>query len=198
MKRNSNDFFPTVSWENQWGNWQAALSNVAAFLSLSPTWGCYSHSWTLGVQKFFDKHTLADPREATGCREVRYTQPMGIFDLNNCFRLKHSWQFESNANIMTKGDVVNYRMLNATCDLSFVVQKCWLKDDELCLRVSVWDVLQRAAQAMQMDYGCYTIDQKTYKNTHLLNVSLRYTFKVQQSKYKGTGAGRDTAGRMRK
>lgn len=35
-------------------------------------------------------------------------------------------------------------------------------------------------------------------NNHRLYVSLRYTFNAQKSKYKGTGAGQDAAGRMKK
>lgn len=283
MKRYTDDFFPSLSWANQWGSWQTALSysiktsrpsywmlseslqylnpyslqqgdpklknatiqevsanvrwkwinlfiayerrddaltqwsyiyndkgvilikninmkdpmrNVAAFLSLSPTWGCYSPNWTLGVQKFFDKHTLADPRETTGTREVRYTQPIGYFDLNNAFRFKHSWQLECNANIMTRGDVMNYRMKNTSCNLSFVVQKCWLQNDALCLRASISDVLQRSTQKIEMDCGYYTMNQHTIYNRHRLNISLRYTFNAQQSKYKGTGAGKEAASRM--
>lgn len=283
MKRYTDDFFPSLSWANQWGSWQTALSysiktsrpsywmlseslqylnpyslqqgdpklknatiqevsanvrwkwinlfiayerrddaltqwsyiyndkgvilikninmkdpmrNVAAFLSLSPTWGCYSPNWTLGVQKFFDKHTLADPRETTGTREVRYTQPIGYFDLNNAFRFKHSWQLECNANIMTRGDVMNYRMKNTSCNLSFVVQKCWLQNDALCLRASISDVLQRSTQKIEMDCGYYTMNQHTIYNRHRLNISLRYTFNAQQSKYMGTGAGKEAASRM--
>ena len=284
MKRYTDDFFPSLSWSNQWGSWQTALSygvktsrpsywmlseslqylnpyslqqgdpklknatiqevsanvrykwvnlflayerrddaltqwsyiyndqgvilikninmedpmrNFAAFLSLSPTWGCYSPNWTLGVQKFFDKHTLADPREATGTREVRYNQPIGYFDLNNAFRFKHSWQLECNANLMTRGDVMNYRMQNTSCNLSFVVQKCWLKNDALCLRATISDVLQRSTQKLEMDCGYYTMNQHTINNRHRLNVSLRYTFNAQQSKYKGTGAGKEAASRMK-
>ena len=177
-------------------NMEDPMRNVAAFLSLSPTWGCYSPNWTLGAQKFFDVHTLADPREATGTREVRYTQPIGYFDLNNAFRFKHSWQLECNANLMTRGDVMNYRMQNTSFNLSFVVQKCWLRNDALCLRASVNDVLQRATQKMEMDCGYYLLNQHSINNRHRLDVSLRYTFNAQQSKYKGTGAGKEAASRM--
>ncbi len=285
MSRHTDDFFPTLSWANQWGSWQTSLSysmrtsrpsywqlseailylnpyslqqgdpklknatrheldanvrwkwmnlymsyeqrdnsisqwsyiynkegvilikqinladpvrNFAAFLSASPTWGCYSPNWTIGVQKFFNKFTLADPREASGERVVRYTEPIGFFDLNNTFRFKHSWQLECNASIMTPGDVMNFRMMDTSCNLNLVVQKCWLKNDALCLRASVTDVLQRNMQNIEMDCGYYTLTQHNRPNSHRLSVSLRYTFNAQQSKYKGTGAGRDAAGRMSK
>ena len=284
MSRYTDDFFPSVSWTNQWGSWQTSLAysvktsrpsywqlsetitylnpyslqqgdptlknatiyetsanvrwkwlnlymayeqrndaitqwsyiyndkgvilikninlsepmrNFAAFLSASPTFGCYSPNWTVGLQKFFNKLTLADPREASGERTVHYTKPLGIFDLNNAFRFKHSWQLECNSNVMTPGDYMNFRIINTTFNLSFVVQKCWLKNDALCLRASVTDVFQRGHQNIEMDCGYYTLEQGGHSNTHRLNVSLRYTFNAQNSKYKGTGAGKDAAGRMK-
>ena len=285
MSRYTDDFFPSLSWANQWGNWQTSLSytvrtsrpsywqlsetiqylnpyslqqgdptlknatrheldanvrwkwlnlfmsyeqrnntltqwsyiynkegvilikninlpdpvrNFAAFLSATPTWGCYSPSWSLGVQKFFNKFTLADPREASGERVVRYRKPIGIFDCNNTFRLKHSWQLELCANIMTPGDFINFRLINTSFNLAFVVQKCWLKNDALCLRASITDIFQRTNQDIEMDCGYYTLTQRSRSNNHRLYVSLRYTFNAQKSKYKGTGAGQDAAGRMKK
>lgn len=283
MNRSTDDFFPSLSWANQWGSWQTSLNysvktsrpsywqlsetmqylnpyslqqgdpklknsiihevganvrwkflnlymayeqreksitqwsyiyneqgvilikninladpvrNFAAFLSASPVFGCYSPNWTIGFQKFFNKFTLADPRETSGERTVRYTKPFGYFDLNNAFRFKHSWQFECNGNLMTPGDYMNFRLKNTSFNLSFVVQKCWLKNDALCLRASVSDIFQRAHQDVEMDCGYYTMIQRTHPSNHNLNVSLRYTFNAQKSKYRGTGAGKDAAGRM--
>ena len=55
---------------------------------------------------------------------MTFTKPIFFFDLNNTFRFKHSWQLEANANIQTKGDVLNYRILSPSYNLGFVVQKC--------------------------------------------------------------------------
>lgn len=181
---------------------------LATFLSATPTWGCYSPNWTAGMQKFFNKFTLADPRvspsitgrdgEGPGERTVRYTKPIFFFDCNNTFRFKHSWQIECCANIMTPGDVMNFRLTNTSFNLAFVVQKCWLKNDALCLRASITDIFQRTNQNIEMDCGYYTLNQHSSSNNHRLYVSLRYTFNAQKSKYKGTGAGKDAAGRMSK
>lgn len=174
------------------------MRNLSAFLTASPTWGCFSPNWTVGMQKYFDKYTLADPRQATGERQVRYTKPIAYVNLNNAFRFKHSWLLECNAAVMTSGDVMNYRLLSTSFNLGFVVQKCWLRNDALCLRASVTDVLQRNRQNVEMDCGYYTLVQNSRPATHRFNVSLRYTFNAQKSKYKGTGAGQDAAGRMKK
>ena len=149
---------------------QANLSdpvrNLAIFLSANPTWGVYSPSWTIGGQKFWNTMTYDDPRSATGKTDVTFTKPIFFFDIYNTFRFKHSWQLEANANIQTKGDVLNFRILSPSYNVSFVVQKCWLKK------------------------------QKTRSRSHRLDISIRYTFNASKSKYKGTGAGKAERQRM--
>ena len=179
---------------------QANLSdpvrNLAIFLSANPTWGVYSPSWTIGGHKFWNTMTYDDPRSATGKTDVTFTKPIFFFDIYNTFRFKHSWQLEANANIQTKGDVLNFRILSPSYNVSFVVQKCWLKNDALCLRASISDVFQRSVQDMAHDCGFFYTVQKTRSRSHRLDISIRYTFNAQKSKYKGTGAGKAEQQRM--
>lgn len=286
MTRYTNDFFPSVSWSQQWGRWQASLAysartnrpsywqlseaisyinpymiqqgdpklknetmkevsasvryswldffiayeqrdnalnqwpyvyednnnvilmkyinlkepqrNLAMFLTASPTFGCYSPWWRVGWQKYYLKQTVPDPRQATGLREVRHNRPIMFFDFNNTIRLKHNWQLECNTNIMTQGDVQVYRFASNYVNVKFVVQKCWLPDNALCLRASIGNVFQTASQRVKVDAGNYTLNQKNTENRHLLDVSLRYTFNASKNKYKGTGAGRAEAERLGK
>ena len=51
------------------------------------------------------------------------------------------------------------------------------------------DVLQIQQQVL---YGV----QKTRSRSHRLDISIRYTFNAQKSKYKGTGAGKAEQQRM--
>ncbi len=169
---------------------------ASAYLTANPTFGCYSPNWTVGFQQYNVRNTLADPREETGKRDVLYHRPMFIMDINNAFRFKHSWQLEANLNGFTRGDFMNMRLLNDTWNLCFVIQKCWLKNDALCLRASLQDALQRTSQKVEMDCGYYLLHQHCINNRQRLDISLRYTFNAQQSKYKGTGAGKEAAGRM--
>lgn len=169
---------------------------ASAYLTANPTFGCYSPNWTVGIQRYNVKNTLADPREETGKRDIHYHRPMFIMNLSNAFRFKHSWQLEANLNTFTRGDFMNMRLQNDTWNLSFVVQKCWLKNDALCLRASLYDALQRTSQKVEMDCGYYLLNQHSINNRQRLDIALRYTFNAQQSKYKGTGAGKEAAGRM--
>ena len=178
-------------------NLDKPVRNLAMFLTGSPTFGVYSANWTAGWQKYFYTQELADPREANGQRDISYTKPLVFLDLNNTFRLKHKWQLEANMNIVLKGDWMNYHLTENSYNLGFTVQKCWLKNDALCFRVSVFDVLKRSTQRVNMDCGYYFLDQRSRNNSHRLDMSLRYTFNASQSKYKGTGAGKDAQSRMK-
>ena len=172
------------------------IRNLAIFISGNPTWGIYSPSWTVGRQKFWNTMTFDDPREADGKIEVSFNKPIYFIDLNNTFRLKHSWQLEANMNMMSKGDVINFRMLSPSYNLRFVVQKCWLKNDALCLRASISDVLKRSVQDVAQDCGFFYGLQTTTRNNHRLDISLRYSFNASNSRYKGTGAGKSVQQRM--
>ena len=177
-------------------NLSEPVRNLAIFLSANPTFGIWSPNWTIGGQKFWNTMEFDDPRSETGKVKETYTKPIFFFDINNTFRLPHRWQLEANMSIQTKGDVINYRMRTASYNLGFVVQKCWLKNDALCLRASINDVLQRSVQDMGQDCGGYSYWEGKTRSNHRLSVSLRYTFNQSKSKYKGTGAGRAEQQRM--
>lgn len=172
------------------------VRNLAVFLSANPTFGIWSPNWTVGGQKFWNTMEFDDPRSETGKVKETYTKPIFFIDLNNAFRLPHRWQLEANMNIMTKGDVINFHMQSASYRLGFVVQKCWLKNDALCLRVSINDVLQRSVQDMRMNCGTYQVTESLVRSNHRLDISIRYTFNASKSKYKGTGAGQAERQRM--
>lgn len=181
------------------------MRNLAVFLSANPTFNSsifksfnfeYSPNWTVGGQKYWNTMEFDDPRSETGKVKETYTKPIFFIDLNNTFRLPHRWQLEANMNIMTKGDVINFRMLSASYNLGFVVQKCWLKNDALSLRASINDVIQRSVQTIHMDCGGYQMTENAVRSNHRLNISLRYTFNASKSKYKGTGAGQAERQRM--
>ena len=172
------------------------VRNLLVFMSANPTWGVYSPNWSVGMQKPWNKFEFYDPREESGKVMVTYSKPMFFFTLNNAFRFRHSWQVEANMNIRTGGDNINFRMTTPMYNLGFVVQKCWLKNDALCLRVSVSDVLRRSLQDVYSDAGFFIYKEHPFRNNHRLDISLRYTFNASKSRYKGTGAGKDAQSRM--
>ena len=177
-------------------NLDQPLRNVAAFLSASPTFGCYSPNWTLGIQRYFYRQTLMDPSHPDGQRILTAKKPVVFMDLNNAFRFKRSWQLEANLNVMTKGDMMQFTFLRNTYNLGLVVQKCWLKNDALCMRIRLLDVLKRSIQVTYSNAGFLIHTETPIRNNHRLDISLRYTFNASKSRYKGTGAGKDAQNRM--
>ena len=172
------------------------VRNLLVFLSANPTWGVYSPGWSAGMQKPWTRIWFDDPRAESGKVNVSYTRPMFFLTFNNAFRFRHSWQVEANMNIRTKGDNLNFRMTSNAYNLGFAVQKCWLKNDALCLRISLQDVLKRSLQDTYSDAGFLIHTETPIRNNHRLDVSLRYTFNASKSRYKGTGAGKDAQSRM--
>ena len=172
------------------------VRNLLVFLSANPTWGVYSPGWSAGMQKPWTQIEFDDPRTESGKVNVSYTKLMFFLTFNNAFRFRRSWQVEANMNIRTKGDNLNFRMTSNAYNLGFVVQKCWLKNDALCLRISLQDVLKRSLQDTYSDAGFLIHTETPIRNNHRLDVSLRYTFNATKSRYKGTGAGKDAQSRM--
>ena len=177
-------------------NLENPLRNVAAFLSAAPTFGCYSPNWSLGVQRYFYTQVLSDPSHPDGQRTLSAKKPVFFMDFNNAFRFRNSWQIEANLNVMTKGDMQQFTFMRDTYNLGLAVQKCWLKNDALCLRVSLSDVLQKRLTEIFLDNGYFQLHQTSKPNYHRLNVTLRYTFNSSSNKYKGTGAGAEARNRM--
>ena len=163
-------------------NLSEPMRSVTAFMSANPTWGVYSPNWSAGVRKQWNV--------------MGFDRPIFMFNLNNAFRFRRSWQLEANMNIRTKGDNINFRMTTSSYNLGFVVQKCWLKNDALCLRVSVEDVLKRSMQDVYSISEVFIYKEHPFRNYHRLDISLRYTFNASKSRYKGTGAGKDAQSRM--
>ena len=172
------------------------VRNLLVFLSANPTWGVYSPGWSAGMQKPWAEIEFDDPRAESGKVMVSYSRPMFFFTLNNAFRFRRSWQLEANMNIRTKGDNLNFRMTTPAYNLGFAVQKCWLRNDALCLRVSLQDVLKRSLQDTYSNAGFLIHTETPIRNNHRLDVSLRYTFNASKSRYKGTGAGKEAQTRM--
>ena len=172
------------------------VRNLLVFLSANPTWGVYSPGWSAGMQKPWTDIEFDDPRTESGKVMVSYSRPMFFFTLNNAFRFKRSWQLEANMNIRTKGDNLNFRMTSNAYNLGFAVQKCWLKNDALCMRISLQDVLKRSLQDTYSNAGFLIHTETPIRNDHRLDISLRYTFNASKSRYKGTGAGKDAQSRM--
>lgn len=184
-------------------NFDRPIDVFCAFVNLSPTVGVWTTSNTVGVQKQWLSFNLDDPREATGKRHVTYDKPMLIFNSDNAFRLKHDWQLELNSQFYSKAHYRNVRLLQAYWNLTAAVQKSFLKDKSLVVRLSVADIFNTAKQDALLDLGNYTLKQgdvfgegRGNYSFHRVALSVRYAFNATKSKYKGKSAGEAAIKRM--
>ena len=196
-----------VTWSSPYGdegivlvqprNIDTPLRNMAAYVILTPTVGCWNLNYTLGIQPQWFTINAPDAREASGIRVTRFNgKPIGIAQLFNTFTVKNGWQFELGGAVMTPGYSQNLYIRNWYCDVTAAVQKTLLPDGSLVLRFEVNDLFRTAHFDAESDFGSHTISQTNLMDTQLVKFSLRYRFNAARSKYKGTGAGSDTRSRM--
>ena len=184
-------------------NFDRPIDVFCAFVNVSPTVGVWTTSNTVGVQKQWLSFNLDDPREATGKRHVTYDKPMLIFNSDNAFRLKHDWQLELNSQFYSKAHYRNVRLLQAYWNLTAAVQKSFLKDKSLVVRLSIADIFNTAKQDAILDLGNYSLLQgnvfgegRGHYSFHRVSLSVRYAFNATKSKYKGSSAGQDVIKRL--
>ena len=170
---------------------------MSAFVNLTPTVGIWTGNYTIGVQPQWLTINAPDPREASGIRATRFSdKPISFVQMNNSFKVKGGWLFELGGMVMTPGYSENLYIRNWYCDLNAAVQKTFLKDEALVLRLEGADLTGLAHYDVDTDFGSHTISQTNLMDTQRVKLSIRYNFNTAQSKYRGTGAGSDSKNRM--
>ena len=178
-------------------NLQDPVRTIGAFFVFNPTFGCYTMNWTTGVQQQIFTMTLEDPREKAGSRSQSFNNPIFLLNANNTVRLPHSWQIECNLHLQSPGSVQgNIEMKDWKIDLNAAIQKSFLKNDALSLRIAANDLLYHCRQHAVLDNGSIWMEQIKLRPTQRLSLTVRYSFNATKSKYKGKGAGQETIGRM--
>jgi len=193
-----------------WTNLDKPLNSLGAFVNVTNTLGKWSPNYTVVLQKQWLSFDLADPREASGMRTVKYNKPMFIFNANNAWRIPShnddgfgAWQLELNSEFMSGFHYGNAEVRNCFWNLSMGVQKSWLENDALSLRLDVYDIFRTAHHNVRIDLGNYILTQthingveRSVYDPQTIALSLRYKFNARTNKYKGTGAGNDVKSRM--
>ena len=178
-------------------NIESPFRTLEAFVSLSPSVGPLTMTYTLGVQPQWLTINAPDPREPSGIRRTSFNgRPIGFCQLQNALGLAHNWQLELNGTLQSTGYTENLYVKNAYFDLTTAVQKKLLRNGALVLRLEAHDILSTARYNVNSDFGSHTISQTNRMDTQKIKFSLRYSFNTTQSKYRGTGAGKDQKARM--
>lgn len=159
------------------------------FAVASHTWGCYSPTWTAAMVKQWLTLDFDNGSRPFG-------KPMWVCNLNNAFRLPHRWQLELNSEFHSKAHYSNVELVNNYWSLETAVQKSFLKNDALTLRLAWQDMLRKGNNDVYIYYGSYSIHQTNTMDFNRVILTLRYNFNTARSKYKGTGAGKDARNRI--
>ena len=187
---------PIITWANLYNdegvillkpvNTENPLRTLSAFLVATPTIGPWNISATTGFQKTWLK--VGDT--------VFNDAPIWIARLNNTLTLQKGWQLELGGEYHSPGQQQNITLTNHYFDLTAAVQKTLLKDGSLVLRLEGRDLAYKGHNNVFTNLGHYNITQSVLMDTQRLVFSIRYRFNTTESKYKGTGAGKDARQRM--
>lgn len=159
------------------------------FAVASHTWGCYSPSWTVAMVKQWLTLDFDN-----GSRS--FNKPMWVFNASNAFRLPHNWQLELNSEFHSKANYTNVELVNNYWSLETAVQKSFLKNNALTLRLAWQDMFRKGNNDVYIYYGSYSIHQTNTMDFNRVVFTARYSFNAARSKYKGTGAGKDARNRI--
>ncbi len=178
-------------------NLDSPARNLSMFVNVTPTVGVWSLNWTAGFQQQWLSIDAPDPRETSGIRRISFSdKPLFVAQMFNTFSLKNDWQIELGGELHSRGYSQNLYISNVYIDLSAAVQKAFLRDKSLIVRLEGSDLAGHALYNVVSDFGSVAINQTTRMDTQRVELSIRYRFNTAQSKYKGTGAGADTKSRM--
>ena len=178
-------------------NIETPFRQMSAFVNLTPTIGPWTMNYTIGLQPQWLTISVQDPREASGIRVTTFNdKPIYFAQLLNTLTVKGGWQFELGGLVQSPGYSGNLLIMNTNANVTAAIQKTFLKDGSLVLRLEGEDLLGTSHINVDSDFGNHTIMQTNLMDTQRVKLSLRYTFNTAQSKYRGTGAGADSKARM--
>ena len=179
-------------------NLDSPTRNLSMFVNATPTIGIWGINWTAGFQQQWLTIDAPDPREASGIRRISFSdKPLFVAQMFNTLRLKNDWQIELGGELHSRGYTQNLYISNVYFDLSAAVQKAFLRDKSLIVRLEGSDLAGLALTNVVSDFGSVAIKQTNKMDTQRVKLSIRYRFNAAQSKYKGTGAGADVKSRMK-
>lgn len=180
----------------KYSNAKEDVRKINIYLNASPTVGIWNPRYTIGMEKQYFETTVNDPRESSGTRVVKLNDPMFFIQANNTFKLKRSWLIDIDYQYTSHFYYVMYSFSKPKHSLNLAVSKSFLKHDALNVRL-VWnDILNKTKERVSTDYGNFIHSQNNNYYSPCVQLRVSYRFNTANSKYKGTGAGRDAKNRM--
>jgi hypothetical protein len=160
---------------------------LRAMLTLSPRFGLYQPSLTVGVIKDWIK--IPSP-----VGNLSPKNPIGLIQSNNDFQLSPTLTASASLQVMTTGDQQNMTVTKPGYVADVSVTKTFF-DNRLSVRLGGRNLFN-SQQHINIRYGLRSLYQEPHKDSRKFELSVRYNFNATNSKYKGTGAGNDEKNRF--
>lgn len=163
-----------------------SYDKVYASINLSPTFGIWHPSLMAGVQKQWFGMAVRG--------HSRLSNPLGTFRLNNTLDTKLC-QIGLFLTYQTQGADENIFLNSSSFRMDMSLYKSFFKD-RLTVQLYASNMFKTDSRDLTMYYG--TMREALYHAPaqREINITVRYKFNVDKSKYKGTGAGSAQKSRM--
>ena len=164
------------------------IPNLSAFLTASPKFGIWSPIASVGFIKQW--LTITSNNEA-----MKLNKPMFTASLNNSFTLPKGYLLTLDGNFQGKGATQNVHLTKNRFILNLGVTKSFL-DDKLSLTLKGHDILHGNKTGVKLYNNKLHIFQTSIWDSRELEITVRYKFNTNGSRYKGTGAGESEFNRL--
>jgi len=121
--------------------------------------------------------------------------PMPIASLNNSFSLPNDFLVTFDANFQGKGSTQNVEFMRNKFIQNLGVTKSFI-NDRLSVSLKGYDLLHDNKNDILFYNNKLHISQFTKWDTRELEITVRYKFNTNGSRYKGTGAGESEFNRL--
>ena len=164
------------------------IDNFSAFVTASPSIGCWYPQLTLGIQK---QQAYVEHNGSL----FSMNKPLIISSFNNSIRLSHHWTMSTDISFQSKGDFQNiyiYRnvfMINASVAKSFF-------NDRLSLQLQGIDLSHGRKDGNRIYNKQMNMDVANASDSREVRLTLRYKFNTSKSKYKGKGTAEEELKRL--
>jgi hypothetical protein len=164
------------------------LPSMTAFITASPKFGIWSPIASVGLIKQWFSVTSNDIN-------VNLNKPMMIASLNNSFTLPKGFLVTLDANYQGIGSTQNVELTKDKYVVNLGVTKSFL-NDKLSVTLKGHDIFHGEKTGITAYNNKLHISQDNIWDTREFEITVRYKFNTNGSRYKGTGAGQNEFNRL--
>ncbi len=164
------------------------IPNLSAFITASPKFGIWSPMANAGFVKQWLTITSSN-------KDIKLNKPIFIASLNNSFSLPKGYLVTLDGSFQGKGSTQNVYIAKNRFIVNLGITKSFL-DDKLSLTLKGHDIFHGNKMGANMYNNKLHLFQFSRGDSRELEITVRYKFNTNGSRYKGTGAGESEFNRL--